>query len=85
MRYRRNNSLSLPPRHSAKVVKAASQVLSSMWQYRDLRSLYKKVGCSTNHVLITCVGLSLSHTVIFPVTLYCIHFCYSFFLLTNVK
>lgn len=30
-------------RHSAKVVKAASQVLSSMWQYRDLRSLYKKV------------------------------------------
>lgn len=31
------------PRHSPKVVKAASQVLSSMWQYRDLRSLYKKV------------------------------------------
>lgn len=30
-------------RHSPKVVKAASQVLSSMWQYRDLRSLYKKV------------------------------------------
>ncbi|KAM7370039.1 hypothetical protein PAMP_011325 [Pampus punctatissimus] len=30
-------------RHSAKVVKAASQVLSSMWQYRDLRSLYKKI------------------------------------------
>ncbi|CAG5895805.1 unnamed protein product [Menidia menidia] len=29
-------------KHSAKVVKAASQVLSSMWQYRDLRSLYKK-------------------------------------------
>ncbi|KAI4900643.1 hypothetical protein NFI96_006867 [Prochilodus magdalenae] len=29
-------------RHSPKVVKAASQVLSSMWQYRDLRSLYKK-------------------------------------------
>lgn len=37
-------------RHSAKVVKAASQVLSSMWQYRDLRSLYKKVGRSTNCV-----------------------------------
>ncbi len=52
---RRNNSLSLSlsvSRHSAKVVKAASQVLSSMWQYRDLRSLYKKVGWSTNHVLI---------------------------------
>ncbi|MBN3270891.1 CTND2 protein, partial [Polyodon spathula] len=29
-------------KHSAKVVKAASQALSSMWQYRDLRSLYKK-------------------------------------------
>ncbi|KAG8572193.1 hypothetical protein GDO81_011967 [Engystomops pustulosus] len=28
--------------HSPKVVKAASQVLNSMWQYRDLRSLYKK-------------------------------------------
>ncbi|TRY58835.1 hypothetical protein DNTS_022340, partial [Danionella cerebrum] len=28
-------------KHSPKVVKAASQVLSSMWQYRDLRSLYK--------------------------------------------
>ncbi|XP_041670652.1 catenin delta-2 [Cheilinus undulatus] len=33
-------------KHSAKVVKAASQVLSSMWQYRDLRSLYKKVSTS---------------------------------------
>lgn len=31
------------PRHSPKVMKAASQVLNSMWQYRDLRSLYKKV------------------------------------------
>lgn len=41
----RSNKFSLyVPRHSAKVVKAASQVLSSMWQYRDLRSLYKKVG-----------------------------------------
>uniref|UniRef100_A0A8D2NJG4 Catenin delta 2 n=2 Tax=Zonotrichia albicollis TaxID=44394 RepID=A0A8D2NJG4_ZONAL len=29
-------------KHSPKVVKAASQVLNSMWQYRDLRSLYKK-------------------------------------------
>uniref|UniRef100_A0A3Q4MBU8 Catenin delta 2 n=1 Tax=Neolamprologus brichardi TaxID=32507 RepID=A0A3Q4MBU8_NEOBR len=36
-------------RHSAKVVKAASQVLSSMWQYRDLRSLYKKDGYSQYH------------------------------------
>uniref|UniRef100_A0A3Q2Z3C4 Catenin (cadherin-associated protein), delta 2b n=1 Tax=Hippocampus comes TaxID=109280 RepID=A0A3Q2Z3C4_HIPCM len=36
-------------KHSAKVVKAASQVLSSMWQYRDLRSLYKKDGYSPYH------------------------------------
>uniref|UniRef100_A0A674ECC3 Catenin delta 2 n=1 Tax=Salmo trutta TaxID=8032 RepID=A0A674ECC3_SALTR len=36
-------------KHSAKVVKAASQVLSSMWQYRDLRSLYKKDGFSQYH------------------------------------
>ncbi|KAM8850197.1 catenin delta-2b isoform 6-T7 [Spinachia spinachia] len=37
------------PRHSPKVVKAASQVLNSMWQYRDLRSLYKKDGYSQYH------------------------------------
>uniref|UniRef100_A0A8C5GYM0 Catenin delta-2-like n=1 Tax=Gouania willdenowi TaxID=441366 RepID=A0A8C5GYM0_GOUWI len=36
-------------KHSAKVVKAASQVLSSMWQYRDLRSLYRKDGYSQYH------------------------------------
>nr|XP_029481732.1 catenin delta-2-like [Oncorhynchus nerka] len=36
-------------KHSAKVVKAASQVLSSMWQYRDLRSLYKKDGWTVVH------------------------------------
>ncbi|CAL8400769.1 unnamed protein product [Gadus morhua 'NCC'] len=36
-------------KHSPKVVKAASQVLSSMWQYRDLRSLYKKDGFSQYH------------------------------------
>ncbi|KAG8572194.1 hypothetical protein GDO81_011967 [Engystomops pustulosus] len=35
--------------HSPKVVKAASQVLNSMWQYRDLRSLYKKDGWSQYH------------------------------------
>ncbi|CAB1326272.1 unnamed protein product [Coregonus sp. 'balchen'] len=29
-------------KHTPKVVKAASQVLNSMWQYRDLRGLYKK-------------------------------------------
>lgn len=44
MVYSSNEFSSSISRHSAKVVKAASQVLSSMWQYRDLRSLYKKVG-----------------------------------------
>lgn len=39
-----------PCRHSPKVVKAASQVLNSMWQYRDLRSLYKKVVNSHVHM-----------------------------------
>lgn len=42
------------PRHSPKVVKAASQVLNSMWQYRDLRSLYKKV-------LLACRSSSASN------------------------
>uniref|UniRef100_A0A671DW80 Catenin delta 2 n=1 Tax=Rhinolophus ferrumequinum TaxID=59479 RepID=A0A671DW80_RHIFE len=36
-------------KHSPKVVKAASQVLNSMWQYRDLRGLYKKDGWSQYH------------------------------------
>nr|XP_058916270.1 catenin delta-2 isoform X3 [Kogia breviceps] len=36
-------------KHSPKVIKAASQVLNSMWQYRDLRSLYKKDGWSQYH------------------------------------
>ncbi|XP_039610328.1 catenin delta-2 isoform X3 [Polypterus senegalus] len=36
-------------KHSPKVVKAASQVLNSMWQYRDLRNLYKKDGYSQYH------------------------------------
>lgn len=26
-----------------KVVKAAAQVLNTLWQYRDLRAIYKKV------------------------------------------
>ncbi|XP_060718310.1 catenin delta-2 isoform X3 [Tachysurus vachellii] len=38
-------------KHSPKVVKAAAQVLSSMWQYRDLRSLYKKDGYSQYHFI----------------------------------
>ncbi|MGH0131262.1 UNVERIFIED_CONTAM: hypothetical protein FKN15_024409 [Acipenser sinensis] len=42
-------SLYSASKHSPKVVKAASQVLSSMWQYRDLRSLYKKDGYSQYH------------------------------------
>uniref|UniRef100_A0A3Q2Z4X7 Catenin (cadherin-associated protein), delta 2b n=1 Tax=Hippocampus comes TaxID=109280 RepID=A0A3Q2Z4X7_HIPCM len=38
-------------KHSPKVMKAASQVLNSMWQYRDLRSLYKKDGYSQYHFI----------------------------------
>jgi len=30
-----------------KVVKAAAQVLNTLWQYRELRSLYKQVSVST--------------------------------------
>lgn len=29
-----------------KVVKAAAQVLNTLWQYRDLRTIYKKVSQS---------------------------------------
>lgn len=32
-----------PRRYSIKVVKAAAQVLNTLWQYRDLRVIYKKV------------------------------------------
>lgn len=32
-----------------KVVKAAAQVLNTLWQYRELRSLYKQVGSSTKN------------------------------------
>lgn len=28
-----------------KVVKAAAQVLNTLWQYRDLRNVYKRVKC----------------------------------------
>uniref|UniRef100_A0A8C1R1P2 Plakophilin 4 n=1 Tax=Cyprinus carpio TaxID=7962 RepID=A0A8C1R1P2_CYPCA len=41
-------------RYSVKVVKAAAQVLNTLWQYRDLRTIYKKVSGST-------VGLQLLH------------------------
>ncbi|XP_032812700.1 catenin delta-2-like isoform X2 [Petromyzon marinus] len=37
---------------SPKVVKAAAQVLSTLWQYRDLRALYKKDGWSQQHFLV---------------------------------
>ncbi|XP_063070100.1 plakophilin-4-like isoform X2 [Engraulis encrasicolus] len=36
-------------RFSVKVVKAAAQVLSTLWQYRDLRTIYKKDGWNQNH------------------------------------
>ncbi|XP_041857265.1 plakophilin-4-like isoform X4 [Melanotaenia boesemani] len=38
-------------RYSMKVVKAAAQVLSTLWQYRDLRTIYKKDGWNQNHFI----------------------------------
>ncbi|KAM9804946.1 plakophilin-4-like [Neosynchiropus ocellatus] len=38
-------------RYSMKVVKAAAQVLNTLWQYRDLRTIYKKDGWTQNHFL----------------------------------
>ncbi|XP_053452409.1 plakophilin-4 isoform X2 [Nycticebus coucang] len=38
-------------RSSLKVVKAAAQVLNTLWQYRDLRSIYKKDGWNQNHFI----------------------------------
>ncbi|NXS94861.1 PKP4 protein, partial [Jacana jacana] len=39
------------PRSSLKVVKAAAQVLNTLWQYRDLRSIYKKDGWNQSHFI----------------------------------
>ncbi|XP_035249011.1 plakophilin-4-like isoform X1 [Anguilla anguilla] len=38
-------------RYSMKVVKAAAQVLNTLWQYRDLRTIYKKDGWNQNHFI----------------------------------
>uniref|UniRef100_A0A8C7U7A0 Plakophilin 4 n=1 Tax=Oncorhynchus mykiss TaxID=8022 RepID=A0A8C7U7A0_ONCMY len=38
-------------RYSMKVVKAAAQVLNTLWQYKDLRTIYKKDGWSQNHFI----------------------------------
>ncbi|XP_075896455.1 plakophilin-4-like isoform X6 [Nelusetta ayraudi] len=38
-------------RYTMKVVKAAAQVLNTLWQYRDLRVIYKKDGWNQNHFL----------------------------------
>ncbi|XP_078084445.1 plakophilin-4 isoform X2 [Mustelus asterias] len=38
-------------RYSLKVVKAAAQVLNTLWQYRDLRSIYKKDGWNQSHFI----------------------------------
>ncbi|XP_067891385.1 plakophilin-4 isoform X3 [Heterodontus francisci] len=38
-------------RYSLKVVKAAAQVLNTLWQYRDLRSIYRKDGWNQNHFI----------------------------------
>ncbi|XP_041117973.1 plakophilin-4-like isoform X3 [Polyodon spathula] len=37
--------------YSMKVVKAAAQGLNTLWQYRDLRSIYKKDGWNQNHFI----------------------------------
>ncbi|CAB1328433.1 unnamed protein product [Coregonus sp. 'balchen'] len=37
--------------YSTKVVKAAAQVLNTLWQYRDLRTIYKKDGWNQNHFI----------------------------------
>lgn len=41
-----------------KVVKAAAQVLNTLWQYRDLRTIYKKVSMSA---LINNFTLLIKH------------------------
>ncbi|XP_063789759.1 plakophilin-4 isoform X3 [Pseudophryne corroboree] len=38
-------------RTSMKVVKATAQVLNTLWQYRDLRSIYKKEGWNQSHFI----------------------------------
>nr|XP_023695779.1 plakophilin-4-like isoform X1 [Paramormyrops kingsleyae] len=38
-------------RYSMKVAKAAAQVLNTLWQYRDLRAIYKKDGWNQNHFI----------------------------------
>ncbi|XP_069472485.1 plakophilin-4 isoform X3 [Ambystoma mexicanum] len=38
-------------RSSLKVAKAAAQVLNTLWQYRDLRSIYKKDGWNQSHFI----------------------------------
>lgn len=38
-------------RYSLKVVKTAAQVLNTLWQYRDLRSIYKKDGWNQSHFI----------------------------------
>ncbi|MEQ2181974.1 hypothetical protein GOODEAATRI_017219, partial [Goodea atripinnis] len=50
--------------YSMKVVKAAAQVLNTLWQYRELRSLYKQVGRILNkgcplHLKYTSYELNL--------------------------
>uniref|UniRef100_A0A3P9NRW7 Plakophilin 4 n=1 Tax=Poecilia reticulata TaxID=8081 RepID=A0A3P9NRW7_POERE len=38
-------------RYSVKVVKAAAQVLNTLWLYKDLRPIYKKDGWNQNHFI----------------------------------
>lgn len=42
-----------------KVVKAAAQVLNTLWQYRELRTLYKQVSTSRHVEELTLMELKL--------------------------
>lgn len=51
-------------RYSIKVVKAAAQVLNTLWQYRDLRTIYKKVSqrvtCNLDMLSAFCMHLHIN-------------------------
>lgn len=49
-------------RYSMKVVKAAAQVLNTLWQYRELRTLYKQVGTTRTFSLKTISTACKIHT-----------------------
>lgn len=54
-------------RFSMKVVKAAAQVLNTLWQYRDLRTIYKKVRREAFRRSVKGIHASVFATASFPV------------------